>query len=167
MKRVLSSLFFAVATFTFLVSNVCADENLVVTKGKKVKMDYTLKIEGAVIESSVGKQPLEYEHGAGKIIPGLESQLEGLHVGDSKTVVVQPKDGYGEVNPQGFKDIPKTAFPKEMKPEKGMVIEMQGPNKETMPATIWEVKDDKVVLNFNHPLAGKVLEFDIKIISIE
>ncbi len=138
-----------------------------IEKGKKVKFDYTLKVDGQVVETSKGKEPLAYTQGSQQIVPGLESQLEGLHVGDQKLVTVTPKDAYGEVNKDAFRDFAKTAFPKGMTPEKGMVLELKGPNDQKVPATVWEIKEDKVVLNFNHPLAGKTLEFDVKIVSIE
>ena len=138
-----------------------------VEKGKKVKFDYTLKVEGKVLESSVGKTPLEFTPGEGTIIPGLEKQLMGLKVGDEKTVTVTPEEGYGAVNPQALMDVPKTAFPKDFDFTVGNVIEMSGPKGESVPGIIAEVKADAVVVNFNHPLAGKTLEFDVKIIAIE
>ncbi len=161
---------FVVSLFTafLLTSSVWADDAVKVEKGKKVKVDYTLKVDGQVVESSVGKEPLEYTQGANMIIPGLESQLEGMKVGDQKTVTVAPKDGYGEINPEAVKDLPASAFPADFTPQVGMVIEMKDEKSgQTVPAVIQEIKDGKVKLNFNHPMAGKTLVFDVKIIDIK
>ena len=138
-----------------------------VENGKKIKFNYTLKVEGQVVESTEGKEPLEYTHGEGQLIPGLASQLEGMHVGDQKTVVVKPEDAYGQVNPEAIQELPKTSFPADFKPKEGMVVELKGPEGDVLPAVIMEIKDQTIVLNFNHPLAGKTLEFDVKIVSIE
>ena len=155
------------ALFLFAgVSQVIAQE-VKVEKGKKVKFDYTLKVDGDVVESSEGKQPLEYTHGEGQIIPGLESALEGLKVGDTKTVTVQPKDAYGDVIPDAVKEIPTTTFPADFKPEVGMVVEIGDGKEASAPAVITEIKEGVIVVNFNHPLAGKVLEFDVKIVDIQ
>ena len=167
MKRFFGFMFMVgiLSAFVFVANTM--GEEMKIEKGKKVKFDYTLKVDGKLVETSEGKTPLAYTHGSQQIIPGLESQLEGLHIGDKKLVTVAPKDGYGEVSKDAFRDFPKTSFPKDMKPETGMVLELQGPDGQKVPATVWEIKEDKVVLNFNHPLAGKTLEFDVKIVSIE
>ena len=139
----------------------------VVENGKKVKFDYTLKVDGKVVESSEGKAPLEYLHGEGKIIPGLSSALEGMKVGQKKTVTVKPENAYGQVNPQAFMEIPKTSFPAGFKFKVGDMIRVTDPQGRALPGTIEEVKADTVKLNFNHPMAGKTLVFDVKIVSIE
>ena len=154
------------AAFFLTASSVNAADGSTIQKGKKVKFDYTLKVGGETLESSVGKQPLEYTHGAGNIIPGLESQLEGMHVGEEKKVVVAPKDGYGEIDSKAFQEIPKGSFPKDKELKQGMVIEMQSPEGAVVPGMISEIKDQTVVVDFNHPLAGKTLEFDVKIVEI-
>ena len=138
-----------------------------IENGKKVKFDYTFTVDGQVIESSTGKAPLEYTQGDGKLIPGLTSQLEGLHVGDQKKVTVKPEDAYGQINPKAFQEMPKSSVPADFTPEMGMVVQLKGPNGEVVPAVISEIKDQSIVLDFNHPLAGKTLQFDVKIVSIE
>jgi FKBP-type peptidyl-prolyl cis-trans isomerase SlyD len=135
---------------------------------KKVKFDYTLKVGEEIVETSEGKQPIEYVHGSGAIIPGLESQLAGMKVGDTKSVTVKPEDAYGLPNPEAVKEFPKTSFPKEMVAQIGMVVELQGAEGQPpLPGVIQEVKDTTVLVNFNHPLAGKTLTFDVKIVSVE
>ena len=134
--------------------------------GKTVKFDYTLTVDGQVVDTSTGKQPLEYKHGEGKIIPGLEKEMEGLQVGDSKTVTVAAKDGYGEVNKEAFRSIPKSQIPPNIKLEEGLMVNLQTADGKALPAEVFEIQDDTVVLNFNHPLAGKELLFDVTIVEI-
>ncbi|MGE0268269.1 MAG: peptidylprolyl isomerase [Candidatus Omnitrophota bacterium] len=142
-------------------------ESMKIENGKKVKFDYTLKIDGQVVESSNGKEPLEYTQGSGQIIPGLESRLVGLIAGDEKSVIVPAGEAYGEINEEAYREVPMSALPEGFEPQAGMVLEIQAPDASIVPVVVWEVKEDSVVLNFNHPLAGKTLQFDIKIVSIE
>lgn len=139
----------------------------VVGQGKKITLDYTLTVDNKQVETSVGKTPLVYVVGNRNIIPGLESQLNGMHINEEKVVSVPAKDAYGNVDPKAFKEFPKTALPKGMEPKVGMVLQATAPDGSKFPAVISEIKDDKVVLNFNHPLAGKDLSFKVKILKIE
>ncbi len=156
-----------VVLFVVGMLNLCAyADDPVVGPGKKVTFDYTLTVDNKQVESSVGKTPLVYTVGAHNIIPGLESELNGLHVNAEKVVTVAPKDAYGEVDPKALKEFPVTALPKGMDPKVGMVLLATAPDGSKFPAKISEVKGDKVVLDFNHPLAGKTLTFKVKILSI-
>lgn len=148
--------------------NVCAyADDPVVGPGKKVTLDYTLIVDNKQVESSIGKQPLNYVPGTRMIIPGLESQLNGMHVNEEKVVNVAPKDAYGEVDPKAFKEFPISTLPKGMNPQVGMVLRATAPDGSQFPAVIYKVDGDKVTLNFNHPLAGKSLTFKVKILKIE
>ena len=138
----------------------------VVEVGKLVKLDYTLTVNNEKIESSIGKKPLEFVAGDKHVIPGLENALMGMRVGEEKLITVESKDAYGDVDPKAFKEFPKTSVPKGAQPKKGMVLQAQAPDGESFPATIFEIKGDKVVLDFNHPLAGKQLKFQVKILDI-
>lgn len=138
-----------------------------VEKGKTVKFEYTLKVEGQVIDTSVGKEPLEYVHGEGRIISGLEKQMEGLKVGDERTIAVPAQEAYGLQDPQAIQEVQRSMFPADADIRTGMMISLQAQDGRQLPAVIQEVKDDKVVLDFNHPLAGKDLVFDVKIIDIQ
>jgi FKBP-type peptidyl-prolyl cis-trans isomerase 2 len=142
-------------------------EDPVVGPGKKITMDYTLTVDNKQVESSVGKQPLSYVPGTRTLIPGLESQLNGMHVNEEKVVTVAPKDAYGEVDPKAFKDFPVSSLPKGMTPKAGMVLMASAPDGAKFPAKIAAVNGDKVTLDFNHPLAGKTLTFKVKILKIE
>ena len=132
-----------------------------------VAMDYTLTVDGKVVDSSEGKKPLQYVQGSRQIIPGLERQLVGLRVGDTKDVTVKPEDGYGPVDPAAVIQVKKEQLPPDMKPQIGMML--QGKTGEGRPfrATIREVHPDGgATLDLNHPLAGKTLQFKVKVVSI-
>ena len=138
----------------------------VVEAGKAVKLDYTLTVNKEQIETSAGKNPLGFVVGDQSIIPGLEKGLMGMHVGEEKIITIGPKEAYGEPDPKALKEFPKTSMPKGAEPKVGMVLQAKAPDGESFPATIAEVKGDKVVLDFNHPLAGKQLQFKVKILDI-
>lgn len=140
-------------------------QDAVVTAGKKVKMDYTLTVNNEQLESSVGKTPLEFIAGDHSIIPGLEKGIEGMKVGEEKTIVVAPKDAYGEPDPKALKEFPKDKMPG-TNLKVGMVLEAQSPDGEHFPATVSAINGDKITMDFNHPLAGKTLTFKIKILDI-
>lgn len=139
----------------------------VVGPGKNVSMDYTLTVDNEQVESSVGKSPLVFDVGANTIIPGLESQILGMHEGEEKLVSVEAKDAYGEVDPKAIKEFPLSSMPKDSEPKVGMVLQAQAPDGEEFPAVIKAVTGDKVTLDFNHPLAGKQLKFKVKILAIK
>ena len=148
--------------------NLCAyADDPVVGPGKKVTLDYTLIVDNKEVETSVGKTPLSYVVGNRNIIPGLEAQLNGMHMNEEKVVNIDAKDAYGAVDPKAFKEFPKTSLPKGMEPKVGMVLQATAPDGSKFPAVISELKGDNVVLNFNHPLAGKALTFKVKILKIE
>jgi FKBP-type peptidyl-prolyl cis-trans isomerase SlyD len=137
-----------------------------VSDGQVVSMVYTLRVDGKLIDSSEGGDPLEYLHGAGNIIPGLERELEGMSVGESKTVVVAPADGYGEMNEEAFMEAPRSEFPKDMPLKPGVEMELTGPEGHPMYARVERLEGENVVLNMNHPLAGAELHFDVKVVGM-
>ena len=139
----------------------------VVADGMKVKFDYTLTVGTEQVETTQGKQPLEYVHGKKMLIPGLEKELVGMKAGDAKTITVKAEDAYGPVRPEALREIDKTKLPKDITPKIGMVLEMQDPQGNAYPAVVKEVKDKTFILDFNHPLAGKELKFDVKIVSVD
>ncbi|GAP11255.1 FKBP-type peptidyl prolyl cis-trans isomerase/Apo-metallochaperone SlyD [Bellilinea caldifistulae] len=131
-----------------------------------VTMAYTLTVNGEVIDTSEESDPLIFLQGYRNIIPGLERELYGLNIGDSKKVIVKPEDGYGDEDPEAFMEVPRSDFPKEIPLEIGTELEIRDEDDETLLATIDRVTKDSVRLNFNHPLAGKTLEFDVKILDL-
>ena len=136
-----------------------------VSKGKVISLEYTLKLEdNQVVDTNVGKDPLTYTQGANQIVPGVESALEGMAVGQAKQVVVAPSEGYGDKNPNALQEVPKQNVPQDIK----VGTQLQGKDtagREVRPI-VTEIKDDTVLLDFNHPLAGKTLFFDLKVVNI-
>ena len=150
-----------------LATSQAADTKQTVTEGKNVSLEYTLTLDDkSVVESNVGKQPLTYTHGTRQIIPGLEKALEGLAVGDTKEVTVAPADGYGEKDPKAMQEVQKTLIPPEALVV-GTRLQGQTPDGHKVYPRVAEIKDDTVTLDFNHPLAGKTLHFNVKILDIQ
>jgi FKBP-type peptidyl-prolyl cis-trans isomerase SlyD len=131
-----------------------------------VVMDYSLTIEGEIVDMSDEGDPLPYLHGHENIVPGLERELTGLKVGDTKKVAVEPKDGYGEYDEEGTVFVDKLEIPGEIPLELGVELHVTDEEGDSTHATIVWIGADEVKLDFNHPLAGKTLEFFIKIIEL-
>jgi len=131
-----------------------------------VSLKYTLTVDGEIVDSADEKDPIQFIQGFGQIIPGLERELYSMAVGQSKKVVVSPEDGYGDLDPEAVMDIPRSEMPDDIPLEVGIELDIVNEDDEEMTAVIKEVKDDTVVLDFNHPLAGKKLEFDITVVDL-
>ncbi len=140
--------------------------DLKVDDGKVVSMHYTLHVDGQVVDSSEGGEPLQFIQGMGHIIPGLEQQLYDMQVGESKSITVPPKEGYGETDEAAFMDVPREAFPGNVPLDKGTELELRDQGGHPVYARIDDVTDQNVRLNMNHPLAGKELNFDVKIAGL-
>ncbi len=137
-----------------------------VEKGRTVKMHYKGMLnDGTVFDTSEGREPLEFVYGEGNIIPALEEQLEGMEEGDKKQVTVKAEDAYGEVDPSAIQKIPRSQLPENIDPKVGMQLLAQTETS-SIPVTIVEVEEDTVTIDFNHPLAGKDLIFDVEIVSV-
>jgi len=137
-----------------------------VKDGQVVSMEYTLRVDGEITDSSEGREPLEFVHGAGNIIPGLEREMTGMEVGESKDVLVAAADGYGEEDEKAFMDVPRDQFPKEIPMKVGTELQVQNQAGQPMYARIDMVGDKSVRLDFNHPLAGKDLHFSVKVVGV-
>lgn len=134
--------------------------------GSTVAIEYTLTVDGQVADTSKGRGPLEYKQGAGQIIVGLEKALSGLKQGDKKTVEVEAKEAYGEVNPEAKRKVPKTAIQNIEKLKIGDVVGASN-GTQAFRAVISAIDDNEVELDFNHPLAGKKLTFEVEIVSVK
>ena len=137
-----------------------------VRDGQVVSMDYMLIVDGTMIDASEKGKPLQFIQGRGMIIPGLERALYGLGVGAMREVSVAPRDGYGETNPQAILEFERSRFPADMLLEEGGSVQMRHENGKIVAAKILEIGPERVKLDFNHPLAGKQLNFAIKIVAI-
>ena len=137
-----------------------------IKKDSKVSIEYTLTVDGKIADTSKGRAPLEYTQGAGQIIIGLERALEGKKEGEEISVNIPAKDAYGEVNPQAMRRVPKTAIQNVEQMKVGDLVGASA-NGHSFRAKIADITDTEVVLDFNHPLAGKELHFDVKIVSVK
>jgi FKBP-type peptidyl-prolyl cis-trans isomerase SlyD len=138
-----------------------------VEKGKKIKMDYELAVEGGdVVESSATRGPLEYIHGSGKMLAGLESRIEGLTVGEEKSGVIPPAEAYGTEDTLPTLTIPRTNFPKGEEIAVGKLFEARDPAGNPVSFTVVKAEGDEVTVRFNHPLVGKAIRFKVKILEI-
>jgi len=138
-----------------------------VTNGSVVHFEYTLWDEnGEVLQSNKGKEPVTYTHGQHEIIPGLEKGLAQMEINEEKSIHLRPQQAYGKVDPKGFKEVPRSDIPVS-DPQVGMPLSARGPQGQEVLIQISEVRQDTVVLDFNHPLAGKTLHFDVKVLGIE
>jgi FKBP-type peptidyl-prolyl cis-trans isomerase SlyD len=143
------------------------ETNPVIADDMVVGLDYTLRLDsGQVIDTSAGEEPLEFLQGKGQVIPGLEQALYGMAVGDEKQVVVAPADGYGALDPDAFEVVPPNAFPPDLELTPGMRLRMRDQAGQVYPAYVAEIRPEGVLLDFNHPLAGETLHFDVKVATL-
>lgn len=129
-----------------------------------VGIEYEVKEAGSdsVVDSNKGSQPLEFITGKGQIIPGLENELVGMEKGESKTITVKAADAYGEVNPEAQQTLPRDQF-EGIDLKEGMALYGQGEDGQTVQVTVKSFNDKEVTIDFNHPLAGKDLVFDVTV----
>jgi FKBP-type peptidyl-prolyl cis-trans isomerase SlyD len=131
-----------------------------------VSLDYTLSVDNEVIDTSDGAEPIQFLQGHGNIIPGLEQALYGLAKGDRKEVVVSAADGYGELDPEAYADVPREEFPPQIPMEVGIELQLKDKSGEILDARIDAVNEETVRLDFNHPLAGKQLNFSVQVVDL-
>jgi FKBP-type peptidyl-prolyl cis-trans isomerase SlyD len=137
-----------------------------IAQNSVVAFHYTLtNDEGEVLDSSEGREPLTYLHGAGNIIPGLEKELEGRENGEKLQVAVNPEEGYGETQPSLVQEVPRDSFQGVESIEPGMQFQAQTQGGPLM-VTVTKVEGDTVVVDGNHPLAGQTLNFDVEIAEV-
>lgn len=131
-----------------------------------VSMEYTLTVDGEVLDSSEGIGPLEFLAGYENIVPGLEREMLGMKVGESKDVVVSPADGYGEFDDEAFSDVPRSDFPDDAPLEEGLELVVTDEDGNQQMAYVDSFDDETVSLDFNHPLAGEELHFNVKVVAL-
>jgi FKBP-type peptidyl-prolyl cis-trans isomerase SlyD len=147
-------------------SPAAAPAGAAIEEGSTVELEYTLKDEaGTVLDSYKGQTPLTFTQGEAHLVPGLEKQLVGMHVGEQKHVILKPDEAYGPADPSA-----QTEVPKELLPPEGLTVGARlmarSSTGEQRPVTVKEIKDKTVVLDLNHPLAGKTLVFEIKVLGV-
>ena len=138
-----------------------------VKAGNKVKVHYIGKLEGGdEFDSSVGRDPLEVEVGSGQVIKGFDDGLLDMKVGDKKSIVIQPDDGYGKRRDDFLVDVPLTEFPENITPELGQELQLNQPDGSAVNVRIVDVDEKNVRLDANHPLAGETLVFEVELVEI-
>lgn len=140
---------------------------MIVENGKVVSIEYTLTLDGGTkVDSNVGGEPLRFTHGQSEILPALQEALVGVAVGETKSITLTPEQGYGPVHEEAFHEVEATQIPEGAR-EKGIQLTAEDPEGNEHPIRVHEVRGDKIVLDFNHPLAGRTLNFDVRVVSVE
>jgi peptidylprolyl isomerase len=135
--------------------------------GDTVRIHYTGTLDdGTEFDSSAGREPLEFSLGGGQVIPGFDSAVDGMAVGENKTVTIPADEAYGERHEQLVQQVPKDALPEEIDPAVGMQLQSQSPEGQVMSLVVTDVADDTITVDGNHPLAGQSLTFAIELVEI-
>jgi len=135
--------------------------------GDTVKIHYTGTLDdGTQFDSSEGRDPLQFTLGSGQVIPGFDRAVEGMTVGDSKTVNIEAAEAYGPRREQMVQEVPRSALPEDLEPREGMALQAHGQDGRVVNLTVTEVGDESITVDGNHPLAGKDLNFDITLVEI-
>jgi FKBP-type peptidyl-prolyl cis-trans isomerase 2 len=161
----------AIPTLLFCLATgvLHAEEKQVITEGSKVSLEYSLTLEdGEAIDGNTGagQEPLVYTQGNSEILPALEAELDGLAQGDQKQVTLQPDQAYGEVDPAAFQEVPLEQIPEDAR-RQGQLLVMQDQQGNRQQIRVSEIREESAVLDLNHPLAGKTLHFDVKIVDVQ
>lgn len=143
-----------------------ADKPETIVDDVVVKLAYKLTVDGEVLDMADDQEAIEFLQGHGNIISGLESQLTGMKVGESKQVIVPAASGYGEVDKDSIDEISLSEFPRDVKPEVGMELELKDEDGNEMFGRVLSIQGDTATMDFNHPLAGKELHFEVKVVDI-
>ena len=135
--------------------------------GDNVRIHYTGTLDdGTEFDTSAGREPLAFQLGGGQVIPGFDTAVEGMVVGDKKSVRIEPEEAYGQRHDQLVQDIPRDALPADVSPERGMTLQSQSPDGQTMLLTVTDVSGESITVDANPPLAGEALSFDIELVEI-
>jgi FKBP-type peptidyl-prolyl cis-trans isomerase SlpA len=139
-----------------------------VKENSTVKVNYTGKLsEGQVFDTSEGKEPIEVTLGQGSLIPGFEKGLIDMALNEKKTITIAKEEAYGEVNPSLIQEVEKSQLPQDMAPQVGMGLVSKSPDGQEINLVVVEVKEESIVVDGNHPLAGKDLIFDLEVVEIK
>lgn len=143
-------------------------EQLPVGPGTTVTLHFSLGLkDGEEIDSNFGKTPATFTVGDGNLLPGFEKALFGLKPGDEETLVVGPEEGFGQHNPSNLQEIPRDQFDAEMELEEGLMLSFADAQKTELPGVVREFDEKTVVVDFNHPLAGRDIVFNVAILNVE
>ncbi|MCF7817162.1 MAG: peptidylprolyl isomerase [Kiritimatiellales bacterium] len=138
-----------------------------IENGQKVKTHYTGTLDdGTKFDSSVGRDPLEFEMGAGMVIPGFEKGVADMGVGEKKSIHIPSTEAYGEVRAEMIMQFDRSQLPEDLEPEVGMDLQMQGPQGQAIPVQITAVDESTITIDANHPLAGQNLNFELELVAV-
>ena len=150
------------------IFKIKSDYMIQVKENNTVKVHYIGKLsDGQVFDSSEGKEPLEFTLGQGKLIPGFEKGLMDMKLNEKKTIAVSKEEAYGEPQEGLIQEVQKTQLPPDMTPEVGMGLISKSEDGQEMNLVIVEVKEETIIIDGNHPLAGKDLVFDLEVVEIK
>lgn len=139
-----------------------------IENGQKVKIHYTGTLDdGSKFDSSAGRDPLEFEMGAGMVIPGFEKGVADMAVGDKKTIHIPAVEAYGEKREELVMNFDRSQLPEDMEPEVGMMLQMQSPEGQPVPVTVTAVEEAHITIDANHQLAGQNLNFELELVSVD
>ncbi len=131
-----------------------------------VSLEYTLHVEGEIVDSTGEDEHIQFIQGHGQIVPGLESQIYGMSSGEGKEVTVPPEEAYGVLDEDALGTVPRDEFPPDMPLEKGVALQLRDEDGEVFDAYVESVDKKSVEINLNHPLAGKELHFSVKVLDL-
>lgn len=138
-----------------------------IAHGKKVSLEYTVSLaDGTQIDTNVGDDPLVFVLGSNQVFPALEQALLGLRIGDCKEIVLKPEEAYGPIVQDAFREVATESVPENYR-FAGAVLGIQDPSGGVYPIRVHSINDDKIVLDFNHPLAGQALKFEVKVLEVK
>lgn len=138
-----------------------------IEKGQKIKIHYTGTLDdGKQFDSSIGRDPLEFEMGAGMVIPGFESGVADMAIGEKKKIDIPVAEAYGEKRDEMVMEFDRANLPEDLEPVVGMGLQMQGPQGQAIPVQIIAVLEETITIDANHPLAGKSLTFELELIEV-
>lgn len=136
--------------------------------GDTVQIHYTGTLDdGTQFDSSQGREPLEFEVGSGQVIPGFDKAVEGMAVGDSKSVRIEADEAYGQRHEQLVQQVDRSLLPDDLNPEAGMALQSSSPDGQVTQFVVTDVSDESITVDANHPLAGQALSFDIELVDIK
>jgi FKBP-type peptidyl-prolyl cis-trans isomerase SlyD len=138
-----------------------------IENGKQVALEYSVFMDdGKLIDTNVGEDPVTFLQGSHQILPALEEAIQGLDEGDTKRIKLLPNQAYGDIDPNAYREVEPTAIPDHLRYE-GAVLGVQDETGQQFQIRVEKVDENKVVVDFNHPLAGQSLTFDLKVVSVK
>jgi FKBP-type peptidyl-prolyl cis-trans isomerase SlpA len=141
---------------------------LAVGPGTKVTLHFAVQLEnGDIVDSNFEREPATFTVGDGNLLPGFEKALFGMYEGDHKTLVIKPEEGFGQRNPNNVQEIPRSQFNAELELTEGLMLSFADAQKTELPGVVQKVDDEVVIIDFNHPLAGRDILFEVAILKIE